>query len=460
MNNESIKTSYRDILFLSAPLILSMSSHMLMQFIDAIFLSWYSANAIAAVVPAGMTTWLLTSAFVGTAGYTATFVAQYIGAGRRTRAAHTVWQGIYFSLAAGAFLALFILIAGPLFSFVGHAPHIQMMEVTYFTITCPGAVFVVLSSALAGFFIGRGRTAAVMVVHFIGFGANVFLDYLLIFGNIGFPRLGIAGAAWATVMASMIVAALFMTLFLRRDNRLDWSTWRSRSMDCGLLARLVRFGFPNGVRFSIEMLAWTVFIFFVGRIGPMELTATNIAWRINGIAFFPVIGFSQAITILVGNAQGAKRPDISRKVTCRGLAISQIWMVIMAVIFILWPHELFAMFNSGNPAHEEAYIQVASTGVILLRFVALYCLLDAFNYIFVGTLVAAGDTRWIMIVSMIMHVVFIIALLAADLWQRTLMTEWIIATVFVMVQAVIWFGRFLQGKWRSMQVIEPAVDEG
>ena len=92
MQNSTINTSYRGILSLAFPLILSMSSHMLMQFIDAIFLSWFSADAIAAVVPAGMTSWLLTSTFVGTAGYTSTFVAQYIGAGRNERAAHAAWQ--------------------------------------------------------------------------------------------------------------------------------------------------------------------------------------------------------------------------------------------------------------------------------------------------------------------------------------------------------------------------------
>jgi multidrug resistance protein, MATE family len=456
MHSDPIKTSYRAILSLSLPLILSMSSNMLMQFIDAIFLSWFSADAIAALVPAGMTSWLLTSAFVGTAGYTSTFVAQYIGAGKGERAAHAVWQGIYIGMVTGLLLLVFIPTAPRLFELVGHAPHIRIMEVRFFTITCAGAIFAITSSAIAGFFIGRGATKTVMTVHIVGFGINAALDYVLIFGKAGAPRLGITGAALATVAASFIVAVLFMILFLTRKNREAWGTWQSRDFEADLALRLFRYGFPSGMRFSIEMMAWTLFVFFVGRIGAMELTATNIAWRINGIAFFPVIGFSQAIAILVGNAQGAVQPSISLKVTWRGMLISQIWMFAIAVVFIAWPHELFALFNAGNSAMDGDIVKV---GVVLLRFVAVYCLLDACNYIFMGSLVAAGDTRWTFVMSVSLHILFSVALFAADRWGRTLMTEWTIATVFVMVQALVWMGRFLQGKWKTMRVIEPAVIE-
>lgn len=456
MQNVTIDTSYRGILSLAFPLILSMSGHTLMQFVDAIFLSWFSPDAIAAVVPAGMTTWLLTSAFVGMAGYTGTFVAQYIGAGRPERAAHAVWQGIYCSIVSGVLLWLFIPFAPGLFSLVNHAAHIQVMEVRYFSITCMGAIFVIGASAVSGFFIGRGKTAVVMVVHLVGFAINVILDYCLIFGKAGCARLGIDGAAWATVGASAIVALLFVLIFLCRKNRHGWGTWKARDIEWNVAFRLLRFGFPNGFRFSIEMLAWTLFVFFIGRIGAVELSATNIAWRINGIAFFPVVGFSQAIAILVGKAQGAMQPGISWKVTWRGMFVSQIWMIALAVIFLVFPHQLFALFHAANP---EADGEIARMGVVLLRFVALYCLLDACNYIFMGSLVAAGDTRWTLIVSAALHLLFTVALFAVDRWGRTLMIEWTIATVFVMVQALFWMGRFLQGKWKTMQVIETAVIE-
>jgi multidrug resistance protein, MATE family len=459
MNQNLPSASYWGIIKLATPLILSMSGVMLMQFIDAIFLSWYSADAIAAVVPAGMAAMLLSSAFSGTAGYTSTFVAQYVGARRPEQVAAVVWQGIYFSIGSGIVLALFAFSANPIFSWVGHADAIRIMEVRFFSISCWGAFFFVAASALTGFFSGRGETRVVMIVNVVGLFVNAILDYTLIFGKFGFPRLGITGAALATVGAQALVALIFGILFLRRHNRAEWRTWRERAFNAVLLKRLVFFGFPGGIRFTVEITAWTVFVFFIGRIGPIDLAATNIAWRINGIAFFPVIGLAQAVAILVGNAQGAGRPDISFKATMRGTLISQGWMVIMATIFIVFPQQLFGIFVTADAVPQESLLQFAHIGEVLLRFVALYCLLDACNYVFVNALVAAGDTRWTLWASVILNVVFVAALLAADVWARTLMTEWTIATVFVMLQALIWFARFLQGKWKTLQVIEPAVEE-
>ena len=96
---------------------------------------------------------------------------------------------------------------------------------------------------------------------------------------------------------------------------------------------------------------------------------------------------------------------------------------------------------------------------MLLRFVAVYCLLDALNYVFISALVAAGDTRWTLYASIALNAAFVAALAAADVFFRTLFAEWLVATVFVMAQALLWLARFLQGKWKGLRVIEPKVAE-
>ena len=459
MPRTDASVTYLGILKLATPLILSMSGVVLMQFMDAIFLSWYSSDAIAAVVPAFMPAMLLSSAFTGTAGYTSTFVAQYVGAKRVERVAAAVWQGIYFSVFSGVVLALVAFGARPLFALVGHSAPIQAMEVRFFTIISCGAFFFVAGSALSGFFSGRGETRAVMIVNIAGLVVNGVLDYVLIFGKFGMPRLGITGAALATVFSQALITLIFGIAFLRRANRRQWATWRSRGLDWHLLRRLVRFGFPGGIRFSVEMAAWTVFVFFVGRIGAIELAATNIAWRINGIAFFPVIGLSQAVAILVGNGQGARQPEISAKATLRGTILSQVWMIALAIVFVVFPRQLFGIFVSADAVPHESLVRFAGLGVMLLRFVALYCLLDALNYVLVAALVAAGDTRWTLVASLVLNGGFIAALAAADVFNRTLFTEWFIATAFVVIQAVVWWVRFAGGKWKGFRVIEPAITE-
>jgi MATE family multidrug resistance protein len=177
------RSSYRDILRLAAPLILTMSSLMIMQFIDALLLSRFSAAAVAAVVPAGMASWLLVCAFHGTAGYTSTLVAQYAGAGRTGRVASSVWQGVYFSAVSGAGVAMSGFAARFLFTLVGHEQDVREMEIVYFAIICAGAPLTILGSALSGFFSGLHRTAVIFLAHSAGTAVNVVLDLALIFGN-------------------------------------------------------------------------------------------------------------------------------------------------------------------------------------------------------------------------------------------------------------------------------------
>lgn len=460
--------SYRHILILSGPLILSHLSVMLMQAMDGLFLAHYSPEAIAAVGPAGMMCWLVLGIFVGIAGYSSTFVAQYIGAKQPQRVGAAVWQAIYISLAGGALIAGLSLFSTPLFAHIGHAPIVAELEATYFRIMCLGGVFFVLGAALSGFFAGRHDNRVLMAAHMLGLIVNGVFNWLLIFGKLGFPEMGIAGAAWATVLGSAITSLLLLALlFLPRHQR-EFCTWSSRALDWALLKRMAYYGFPMGLRMVVEMLLWTAFLIFVGRVGPLELSASNIVLRINGLAFFPIIGLSIGIGMLVGQAQGAGLPDQSARVIKRGVVIGMAWSVACALAFVLIPHvfvDLFvdpseSMTRSTGQAHDpEQLAQLSHMCVVLLRFVACYVLLDVFNIVLTSALQSAGDTRWTLVASAIAHAGFLLVLLVLDLSKVGLYVYWAAAMVMVMSISLVWIARVLGGKWRSMRVIEQGPPE-
>jgi MATE family multidrug resistance protein len=472
-------SSYRTILKFGGPLALSMTGLVIMQILDRIFLTWYSEEAVAACGPAGMASWLLASFFVGTAGYTATFVAQYIGAGRPQQCGAVVWQGIRFALWSGALVASAALLGGPLFEAVNHSGSVKHLEIVFFGVMCLGAPVSILGSALSGFFAGRGATRTLMVVQVSGHLLNAVLAYGLIFGNLGLPEWGVLGAATANVAAQTVVAAVLFALFLRKRNRLRYGTGNA-ALNPRLLWQLLSYGLPNGARFAIEMLAWTVFLFFIGRVGQdekgrggeLELAATNIVWGINAIAIFPLIGFSIAIGTLVGHAQGRRQPDLAAKCTWRGLAVGQAWMMSCALLFLSAPGPILELFHGRHGMPQERFQELAELATVLLRFVAVYCLVDGFNVILMGALQGAGDTRWTLAVSLLLHLFFLGGLAAVDAFHRDwraalgepwglsgerfgLYLEWSLAAVFVMLMAVVWMMRFRTGGWRKKQVIEP-----
>jgi multidrug resistance protein, MATE family len=447
---------WQEIILLATPLILSMTGIVVMQFIDAIFLAWYSADAIGAIVPASMGSYLIISPFQATAGFTSTLVAHYVGAGKHHRVFAATWQGIYCAIISGIIVASVGFFAKPIFEWVGHDPSVRPLEEIFFAIMCWGALPAIAGSAVAGFFIGRGKTKILMVIQLSGILINAILDYFFIFGKYGLPQLGITGAALATVAAQLFVLILLMIVFLYSKTESEGHPWTDRHFSKDLFYRLIRYGFPNGLRFGFEMLAWTGFIFIVGRIGINELAATNIVFRINGFAFFPVIGIGQAVAILVGQAQGKRDIRQAIRVTYTGFFLSEIWMIFAASIFILFPGELLRLFGGEGYSNFDEIIKVGST---LLKLVAIYCLLDAGNIIFVSGLQAAGDTKWTMYLSLIANGLFLSALLIADHFLLGIWIEWIIATVFVMAVALIWFWRFRSKAWHSIRIIEKSTED-
>ncbi len=248
-----------------------------MTFTDRIFLANYSLNAISAALPAGITSYLFVAFFGGVGGYAGVFIAQYTGRGYHSKVGRVLWQGIYFTLGSGiCFWLLALFAAEPLFTFAGHPQDVQELERIYFTILCKGAVFSVATVTLSTFFTGRGLTRPVMLITFLGVIINIPLDYGLIFGRWGLPELGIRGAAIATVTAWVTEAACLSLLIFTKKNNHQFGVFSQYRFDRRLFARLMRFGVPGSLQFTIDILAFTLFILIIGRIGKLELAATNI----------------------------------------------------------------------------------------------------------------------------------------------------------------------------------------
>ncbi|NQU44633.1 MATE family efflux transporter, partial [bacterium] len=248
---------YRSVLKLAIPLVLSTSSWSIQHFADRMFLSHYSTDSLAAAMPAGMLSFSIIAFFIGTASYATTFVAQYYGAGRHDRIGPTVWQAIYFSVACGLILPVFLPAFRMIFSITRHAPELTVLEVAYFDILMWGALFPIYSSALSSFFMGLGRNWPVMAVNVVMTIVNLLLDYALIFGNWGFPEMGIRGAALATVLAAAFGAIAFTVLvFTGRDAR-EFKTFPRRGFDREIFRRRLRYGTPSGLQFFLDVSAFT-----------------------------------------------------------------------------------------------------------------------------------------------------------------------------------------------------------
>jgi MATE family multidrug resistance protein len=285
---------------------------------------------------------------------------------------------------------------------------------------------------------------------------NLVLDYALIFGRWGFPELGIRGAAIATVAAGVFSLLVFFCLLISGEKDGRYHTRRGWRFERDLFGRLLRFGFPSGMQFFLEIAGFTGFVLVVGRLGTTSLAATNIAFNINTLAFMPMIGCGIAISVLVGQYLGAQKPDLAQRAVYSGFHLTFVYMAAIAAAYGLAPDIFVAPF--AHQADPERFAEIYRYSVVLLRFVAVYCLFDTMNIIFCSAIKGAGDTRFVMFMTTILSLFVLIlpVYLAVEVLDSGLMVAWVFATIYVISLGLAFFARFLGGRWKSMRVIEQA----
>ncbi|HPB30870.1 MAG TPA: MATE family efflux transporter, partial [Candidatus Sumerlaeota bacterium] len=446
--------SYGEIFSIALPLVVSTGSWSIMHFTDRLFLSRWSEDALAAALPAGVLSFTFVCFFLGTVGYTSTFVAQYFGAGQEKRIGAVVWQGVWLALISGIILLPLIPLSGAIFRIIGHPDNIPELETIYFRIMCHGMIFSLLSNVFSGFFIGLGQTRIVMIVNMFTAGLNIVLDYIMIFGVAGFPAWGLQGAAWATVISTIVSAVIFFILYIQKENRQRYNAVSAIGFQPALMKRVLRFGLPNGVNFFLDISAFSFFVLLVGRLGKVELTATNIAFNVNVLAFMPMIGFAVATSTLVGQYIGRGDPEIAVTTVKRVFILTVSYMTFLALSYILMPNIFINLYGTGNDPVYLQEIRVVARG--LLIFVAVYCLFDAINMVYSSAIRGAGDTAFVMraVAVCSVTVILIPTYLCCVVFHGNIYMAWTFFSAYIVIMAGVFYWRYRGGKWKSMRVIE------
>jgi MATE family multidrug resistance protein len=449
----------QEVLAISYPLILSYLSFTIQTFVDRLFLTWYSAEAVAGAVTSLFTVWVVISLFLGTGEYLTTFVAQYLGAGRPERIGPAIWQGIYFSLCAGLLVALLAPLAEPVFRLAGHHPRVMGYEVEYAQILLWGGFPIILMGTLSTFFAGRGNTGVILWVNVVVTLVNVVLDWHWVFGRGGFPRWGVAGAAWGTILSQVAGASIYLALILRREHRHLYGTLAGWRFERELFVRLVRFGLPSGLQYSIEILGFAIFMIIIGRIGTLPLAASGIAFNLNMIVFMPMLGLSIGVASLVGRYLGASEPAVAERSVWSAFSMSLAYMVACGLLYVGAPALLLAPYGAGAVASD--FGPVAEIATVLLRFVALYSIFDMANVIFAAGLKGAGDTLYPLGLTAVLSWVVLLlpSYLLCVVGGAGVYSAWMAASAYVAALGLLMYRRFAAGRWRAMRVIEQKAPE-
>ncbi len=451
----NVLEGHAEVLRISIPLILSTSSLTLALFVDRLMLSWHSIDSVAAATPGGITYFTICCFFQGTAQYTNTLVAQSHGAGDSVRLSRSVWQGILFSLLALPLLIATIPVGRWVLAHTGHEPNIITLEREYFTILMYSGVALPLNAAFSSFFSGRGRTSYVLIGNLIGNLGNIVLDYVLIFGKFGFPELGIKGAGIATAVTNFLPTIYWAWLFLGPRYQPKYQTRKQFTFDKKIFCALLRFGLPAGTQFILDVGSFTAFVLIVGKLGAIDLAATNIALSIETLSFLPMVGMSIATSSIVGEYIGRKQINVAeRRVYC-SLALALFYTGVVTAFFWTIPEFFLNLFR---PYHQTklAFEPLLEKGVALVRIIGAYTLFDTVFIIFNGALKGAGDTKFTMWAQIIASWIFFVppVYIMTTYFGLGILAAWSWLLIYVISLGTIFWFRFKSGHWKSIRLFD------
>jgi MATE family multidrug resistance protein len=423
-----------------------------MLFVDRLFLSRLGEAYLAASMSGGLTQFMVSSFFIGTIGYVTAIVAQYYGAKRFDMCAKATFQAVLLALMSYPVLLGLSPLVRYFFMVAGQAPEQVRLSYLYFQTLIFGSIFLVLRFALAGFFIGIGRTTVVMVANFAGVIINVPVNYILIFGKLGFPALGLRGAAIGTILGNLTIFLILFVFYMRGKNRADFNTHSSFVFLKKTFTKLMKFGIPAGIEMFLGVTAFNLFVQFMHSYGTDVAAAVTIAFNWDIVAFIPMIGMGHATTALVGQNIGAGNVDEAKRSTYTALKVAWVYSFAMVFLFVFGSRVLVSAFASGFTGDTGTISALATT---MIRLASIYTLADSAQLVFTGALRGAGDTKWIMRTSVSLHWVFAaLAVIFIRLVQVPPVIGWLLLILFVISLGIAMFFRFRREKWRSIELIK------
>jgi MATE family multidrug resistance protein len=418
-------------------------------------LNHVSGGAMAGAFSASVAWFAVAALPLGICTYANTFVAQYDGSGQPRQIGRVIWQAVWIAVGCGFIFLAVVPLAPWLFGLTKHDSETLASEIQFFQIMCLAGPPLLIAQSIASFYSGRGQTWVMMIVEASIDILCIGIDYAWIFGHFGFPAWGVAGAASATVLCIWLKAIVYLLLFLQPRHRERFGTMLGLHWDSELMQRMLYYGGPSGVQMLLDVTGFTVFILLVGKLGGVAAEATSMTFSISSLAFMPIYGLHIATSVLVGEHLGDNRDDTAASVTFTSLQIALGYMAFISLLYFLVPDLFLIGFFSHQTQSSSDQQAVREVAAVLLQFVAGYNLLDATQMIFVGTLKGAGDTRFLLVVSLFLaSLLGLFSYVSVQVWQLSVYGCWMLIVFWCLIAAVVYLVRFWQGKWRSMRVIE------
>lgn len=386
----------RRLVELAGPVVIAEIGWMAMGLVDTVMVGPLGPAAIGAVGLGGSVFMAVAIFGMGLLLGLDTLVSQAHGAGRREDCRRWLFHGVALALLVAVPVTAVLLVGARQLAVLGLHPDVEVMSAPYLRVVTWSLLPLVLYAAcrryLQGMSLVRPITLALVSANVVNAAAN----YVLIYGALGAPALGVVGAAWATVISRVYMVGVLAAAVWLHDRQ---STVTLRSSWDGVhaarLRRLFALGLPASAQITLEVGVFAAATVLAGRLDPVALASHQIALNIAAAVFMVPLGVASATAVLVGQAVGRRDPVDARRAGWTALGTITLFMLVAAVVMIAAPRPLLRPFTT-DPA-------VLALGARLLLVAAVFQLFDGLQVVATGALRGVGDTRTPMLWNLVGH---------------------------------------------------------
>ncbi len=418
---KNIKEEISTTIQLAYPVIIGQLGIIMMGVVDSIMVGRLGSVPLAAASLGNSLIFIILIVGIGCSIVISPLVAILVGGKRYTECGVYFRQSLLVNLLL-SFAMIAVIFIGVNFIYkLNQPPEVIELTVVYMSIVGLSALPLMIYQTYKQFIEGLSIMKPAMVIAILANIINAFANWVLIFGELGFPKLGLAGAAWATFSSRVFMAVAIMIYVMKNEKFKQFDvTFHFRGINFPIIKKILRLGLPSGFQYFFEVGAFSFAVIMIGWIGANELAAHQIAINLASISFMAVLGISQAASISVGNAMGEQNVAKIRKAGFTGIALGASIMSLAGISFILLNNFLPTLYID-----DEAVISIASRLIIIA---ALFQLSDGTQAVGIGVLRGLTDVKGPTIITFVAY------------WIISLPIAYILAFNFNLGVDGVWIG--------------------
>ena len=394
------RREFFELVKLATPLVIAQLAQNTLSFVDTLMVGRLGNGSLAGIALGGTVFHLVLIVLSGVIFGVNPVVSQAIGAGQREKAIAALRQGLWIGVMF--FLPAFIFYwnSYPVLLALGQEPETALASSEYLRAISWGLLPALWIMALRGFLEGNSNTLPIMTVAILGIGANVALNYVLMFGKLGFPALGLVGTGYAS---SVVYSCGFLLLIgyisvRYADNKIFTQIWKP---NFAVMGELFRVGGPIGLTLGFEMGMFSAAAIAMGTLGAAPLAAHQIALQTASTSFMIPLGIAIATSVRVGHATGAGDIAQARIAGYTGMITCTVVMGFCAILFWVFPATIISIYLKDM--FDPVNVDVIKFATGFLAIAALFQMVDGLQVSASNALRGLKDTTAAMVLTLIAY---------------------------------------------------------